>query len=68
MAAEELHARLAMLPMLEPLVVATANSSEACPVAVDGEECAVLSSGEGCEIVTSGKGDPTRSSGARQVA
>jgi putative two-component system response regulator len=66
--AEELHARLAMLPILEPLVVAPANLSEACPVAVDGEECAVLSSGEGCEIVTSGGGDPTPSSGARQVA
>jgi putative two-component system response regulator len=68
MAAAELHARLAMLPVLEPLVMAPANSSEACPVAVDGEECAVLSSGEGCEIVTSGEGDPTPSSGARQVA
>ena len=68
MAAEELHARLAMLPMLEPLVVTPANSSEACPVAVNGEECAVLSSGEGCEIVTSGEGDRTPSSGARQVA
>jgi putative two-component system response regulator len=41
---EELHARLAMLPVLEPLRVRTAR--EDCPVAPPGEECAVIASGE----------------------
>ena len=68
MAAEELHARLAMLPVLEPLTVPPAKSSENCPVAVEGEECAVLASGEGCEIVATGEGDSAPTPGARQVA
>ena len=53
-AAEELQARLAMLPVLEPVAVsvkARARPKEACPVAPAGEECAVVASGEGCEIV-----------------
>jgi putative two-component system response regulator len=67
MAAEELHARLAMLPVLEPLTVQPAQATEECPVAIDGQECAVLASGEGCDIVVAGEGDPAPS-GARQVA
>jgi putative nucleotidyltransferase with HDIG domain len=44
-----LHNRLATLPVLHPLNVAT-TATEACPVATTGEECAVTVSGEGCEI------------------
>jgi putative two-component system response regulator len=68
MAAEELHARLAMLPVLEPLVVAGSTDSELCPVTPSGEECAVLASGEGCEIVVTGDGGTAPAPGTRQVA
>ena len=51
----EWQARLAMLPVLEPVVVTVKARvealAEACPVAPAGEECAVIASGEGCEMV-----------------
>jgi len=68
MAAEELHARLAMLPVLAPVTVRATQSAEDCPVSIDGQECAVLSSGEGCDIVPADQGDPAPPPGARQVA
>lgn len=49
--AAELHARLAMLPNLEPGAPKGEDPDEDCPVAPDGEDCAVIASGEGCEIV-----------------
>jgi len=64
---DELHARLAMLPVLEPLAVA-AVPDEPCPVAREGQECAVLASGEGCEIVVAADGATPPPPGARQVA
>jgi putative two-component system response regulator len=67
-ATQELHARLAMLPILEPLTVAAETTQEECPVAPAGEECAVAASGEGCEIVAAPEGGPTPPSGTRQVA
>jgi putative two-component system response regulator len=67
-ATQELHARLAKLPMLEPAVVSTRTASEDCPVAPAGEECAVISSGEGCEIVVGAAGAPAAPAGTRQVA
>jgi putative two-component system response regulator len=48
---DDWQARLAMLPVLEPLTMAVRVKPEACPVAPAGEECAVVASGEGCEIV-----------------
>jgi putative two-component system response regulator len=67
-ATQELHARLAMLPMLEPLTLAAETAREECPVAPAGEECAVAASGEGCEIVEAPEGGSTPPSGTRQVA
>ena len=67
-AAEELRARLAMLPVLEPVTVAVKTAKEDCPVAPAGEECAVVASGEGCEIVVAADGGPMPPSGTRQVA
>jgi hypothetical protein len=67
-ATQELHARLAMLPMLEPLTLAAETAREECPVAPAGEECAVAASGEGCEIVVAPEGGSTPPSGTRQVA
>jgi putative two-component system response regulator len=49
--AAELQARLAVLPVMEPLAVPVRAKQEPCPVAPVGELCAVLDSGEGCEIV-----------------
>jgi len=54
MATEELHARLAMLPVLEPHSVSLESAEEPCPVAPDGEDCAVIASGEGCEATVGG--------------
>ena len=65
---DELHARLAMLPVLAPVAMDVKTASEHCPVAPAGEECAVAASGEGCEIVVATDGDPTPASGAREVA
>jgi putative two-component system response regulator len=67
-ATEELHARLAMLPMLEPAAVTTRAAREDCPVAPANEECAVITSGEGCEIVVATESDPDAPAGSRQVA
>jgi putative two-component system response regulator len=55
---QELRARLAMLPVLEPLAVPVRAVAEPCPVAPEGEECAVVASGEGCEIVLMADGRP----------
>ena len=67
-ATQDLHARLAMLPVLEPLSITVEPVAEACPVAPEGEECAVVASGEGCEIVVATEGVPTPPSGVRQTA
>jgi putative two-component system response regulator len=67
-ATQDLHTRLAMLPVLEPLSAAVRPSQEKCSVAPQGEECAVVASGEGCEIVVSPDNSPMPPSGARQVA
>jgi putative two-component system response regulator len=67
-ATEELHARLAMLPMLEPAALATRVAKEDCPVAPPGEECAVIASGEGCEIVMGTDAGSRERAGTRQVA
>jgi hypothetical protein len=67
-ATQELHARLAMMPILEPLTVVLKTAPEDCPVAPRGEECAVVTSGEGCEIVVAADGGPTPPSGTLQVA
>jgi hypothetical protein len=67
-ATEALHARLAVLPNLEPRAATVKGVAEDCPVAPPGEDCALLESGEGCEIVVEtgdGSGPP---SGSRQVA
>jgi putative two-component system response regulator len=53
------QARLAVLPVLEPLAVPVRQvkaQAEDCPVAPAGEECAVVASGEGCELVISEPG------------
>jgi putative two-component system response regulator len=66
-ATEALHARLAVLPVLEPLAVTVRATLENCPVSPVGQDCALIGSGEGCEIVaeTDGSAPPT---GSRQVA
>jgi putative two-component system response regulator len=65
--ADELHARLAMLPVLQPMASTVQAVTEECPVTTDGDECAVVASGEGCELVV-----PTEVgseiAGTRQVA
>jgi putative two-component system response regulator len=69
--AEELHARLAMLPVLEPVSVQLAAAMDPCPVATEDGECAVAVSGEGCEIVVAAAGDAivvTRAAASRQIA
>jgi hypothetical protein len=63
-ATEALHARLAVLPVLEPLAVTIRTEGEDCPVSSPGGDCALADSGEGCEIVVAVDGVP----GARQVA
>jgi hypothetical protein len=65
---QEPHARLAMLPMLEPVAAAVKTAREDCPVAPAGEECAVIVSGEGCEIVVDQGPGPNAPAGTRQVA
>ncbi len=62
-ATEALHARLAVLPVLEPLAVTTRSAAEECPVAPGGGDCAIFESGEGCEIVVAADGSvpPNRS-------
>jgi putative two-component system response regulator len=65
---QEPHARLAMLPMLEPVAAAVKTAREDCPVAPAGEECAVIVSGEGCEIVLDQGPGPNAPAGTRQVA
>jgi putative two-component system response regulator len=67
-ATEELHARLAMLPLLEPLSAPVRTAAEDCPVADDSGECAVIASGEGCEIVVAQDGKTDPPPGTRQVA
>jgi putative two-component system response regulator len=62
---DELHARLAMLPTLGPVLPPL--SPEECPAATGGDVCAVEESGEGCDlavptITDQGAGSP------RQVA
>ncbi len=63
------QSRLAMLPVLEPVVVTVKARvealTEACPVAPVGEECAVIASGEGCEMIAPVEG---AQSGQPQVA
>ncbi|HEX7490145.1 MAG TPA: HD domain-containing phosphohydrolase, partial [Candidatus Limnocylindrales bacterium] len=64
---DELHAKLAMVPALQPIAPTVKGVTEECPIAADGAECAVAASGEGCELVApaeSGSG----AAGARQVA
>ena len=61
MATEELHARLAMLPVLEPRSVSSEPAEEPCPVSPDGEDCAVIASGEGCEATAGGGASRNRS-------
>jgi putative two-component system response regulator len=63
----ELHARLAMLPNLQPMAVDIKVAKEDCPVAPKGEECAVVDSGEGCELVIPAD-EGAEPPGARQVA
>jgi putative two-component system response regulator len=63
----ELHARLAMLPNLQPTAVNVKATKEDCPVAPAGEECAVAGSGEGCELVVPAD-EGAEPPGARQVA
>jgi putative two-component system response regulator len=65
---DELHSRLAMLPMLRPASVAVQAAKEDCPVAPVGEECAVSASGEGCEMVVPVDAAGAAPSGTRQVA
>jgi putative two-component system response regulator len=65
---QEPHARLAMLPMLEPVAAAVKTAREDCLVAPAGEECAVIVSGEGCEIVVDQGPGPNAPAGTRQVA
>jgi hypothetical protein len=65
---DELHARLAILPMLDPVTVTVRVAIEDCPVATDGEECAVMASGEGCEIVLAADTGPVAARSARQIA
>ncbi|HEX7590480.1 MAG TPA: HD domain-containing phosphohydrolase [Candidatus Limnocylindrales bacterium] len=65
--ANELHARLAMLPNLQPMAVNVKVAKEDCPVAPKGEECAVVDSGEGCELVVPADGS-AEPPGTRQVA
>jgi putative nucleotidyltransferase with HDIG domain len=65
---EDLHARLAMLPVLQPVVVTAGAADEPCPVAKDGEECAVATSGEGCEIVVSTGGGTAPNPSSSQIA
>jgi putative nucleotidyltransferase with HDIG domain len=48
--ADELHARLAMLPMMERATDRVEPDAPDCPVAGEVGECAVVASGEGCEI------------------
>jgi putative two-component system response regulator len=67
-ATEALHARLAMLPNLEPLAVAVKNVAEGCPVAAPGGDCGLAESGEGCEIVTEAADGSGPLPGSRQVA
>jgi hypothetical protein len=58
------QARLAVLPVMEPLHVparpAIKAQPEDCPVAPVGEECAVIASGEGCELVLPQAGPTAR--------
>ena len=63
---EALHARLAVLPNLEPLAVR--QVAEDCPVAPLGQDCALVESGEGCEIVVEIDEGSAPPSGSRQVA
>ena len=63
---EELHARLAMLPVLQPMAKVKGVEEE-CPVATGGEECAVVASGEGCELVAPAEVG-SEPAGSRQVA
>jgi putative two-component system response regulator len=67
-ATEALHARLAVLPNLEPLAVTANHVAEDCPVSPEGENCAVVESGEGCEIVVETGDGASPKSGSRQVA
>ena len=66
---QELHARLAMLPTLEPMATPVPAAPEDCPIAPEGEECAVLASGEGCDMVVSKEGatDPTPGASGRPI-
>jgi putative two-component system response regulator len=54
----ELQARLAMLPVMEPLSVRVKARVEDCPAAPRGGVCAIADSGEGCEIVAPESGSP----------
>ena len=67
-ATEALHARLAVLPNLEPRAATVKGVAEDCPVAPPGEDCALLESGEGCEIVVEAGDGSGQPSGSRQVA
>ena len=67
-ATEALHARLAVLPVLEPLAVTIRTEEEDCPVSSPGGDCALADSGEGCEIVVAVDGAAVPVPGARQVA
>jgi putative nucleotidyltransferase with HDIG domain len=67
-ATEALHARLAVLPVLEPLAVTIKSEAEDCPVSMPGADCALVESGEGCEIVVNVGGASAPDAGSRQVA
>jgi putative two-component system response regulator len=63
---QEWRDRLALLPVLEPVIVPLKTLAEPCPVAPEGEECAVIASGEGCEIVLVAE-PPTDAGGASRA-
>jgi hypothetical protein len=67
-ATEALHARLAVLPVLEPLAVTVRTREEDCPVSPSGDDCAIVESGEGCEIVVAVDQGTAPDPGSRQVA
>jgi hypothetical protein len=67
-ATEALHARLAVLPVLEPPAVKVKTEQEDCPVSPIGEDCTLVEAGEGCEIVVAVDRVTAPDPGSRQVA
>lgn len=66
-ATEALHARLAALPVLEPLAVEVKTETEGCLVSSPGEDRALVEAGEGCEIIVAVDGATTPDPASRQV-